>query len=310
MMKIIDGQLLSQATQTAQDAPRLRANVNFHRNADDPFQRFLNAIEPSSYIRPHAHTDKDEIALALQGTCLVAIFTAEGIIERIVPIGAELDSKGLEVPANTFHTFISLSPGTVLFEAKAGPYHPENAKVFAEWAPEEGDEGMSEFREKIILAFTKERVLNEILMQGLIDRYYELKQPTKTAAQAAAALGVDVGQIAKSIVLLTEDGAALIVLLSGDRKVDVRKVKKFFGKKVRIASAVETLAATGYLVGSVSPFALLESVPIYVDTSLKGYSDIFPAAGGFQNGFRTSFAELTTLFKYERCDFAAAVTGE
>lgn len=40
MMKIIDGQLLSQATQTAQDAPRLRANVNFHRNADDPFQRF------------------------------------------------------------------------------------------------------------------------------------------------------------------------------------------------------------------------------------------------------------------------------
>lgn len=150
-MKIIDRQLLDEVSAAAKGSPRLRMNRNFHPDDDFPAHRFLNAIEPGSYIRPHCHLDplKDETLLVVRGRLGVILFAADGSVTRTVLLEACGAVIGVDLPSGSFHTVVSLGAGTVFFEAKAGPYRPLTAEEMAPWSPVESSPGVAAYLESL-----------------------------------------------------------------------------------------------------------------------------------------------------------------
>ncbi len=125
----------------AVNSPRRRTNLNLHQTLEDPVQRFLNAIEPGSYVRPHRHHSplRWELFTALTGRAVVLLFDDDGTVLERTEIGAGGPVHAVEIPAGAWHTIAALEPGTVLFEFKQGPYAAVTDKDFASWAPAEGD---------------------------------------------------------------------------------------------------------------------------------------------------------------------------
>ncbi|MBK6387650.1 MAG: YbaK/EbsC family protein [Rhodoferax sp.] len=117
----------------------------------------------------------------------------------------------------------------------------------------------------------------------------------RTARQAADALGVAVGQIAKSIIFRREsDDIAILVITSGDRRVDEKKVAALVGAIGR-ADADFVKARTGFSIGGVSPVAhVMESVTL-VDRELFRFDEIWAAAGHPHAVFRLSPVDLEAL---------------
>ena len=138
MIKITE-ELLGQISAKAKISKRKRMNHDFHVPSD-PIQRFLNALEPQTYLRPHKHEDPDkvEIFIILKGRALVVEFDETGSVLDHVVLDARTGAKGVEIPPRTWHTFVSLEENSVLYEIKDGPYVKETDKNFAEWAPSEG----------------------------------------------------------------------------------------------------------------------------------------------------------------------------
>lgn len=136
----INSELLSRLSREARQSPRLRKNYNFHYGPEDPLQRMLNAMEPGTYIRPHKHEnpDKREAFFALSGSLCILEFDDLGEIREYTILNAARGNFGVEIPARTWHSIISLETGSVAYEVKDGPYNPADDKDFAPWAPEEG----------------------------------------------------------------------------------------------------------------------------------------------------------------------------
>jgi len=101
---------------------------------------------------------------------------------------------------------------------------------------------------------------------------------TATVAEAAATLGVEPGQIAKTLSVRLGEEVVLIVA-RGDARLDNRKCKNRFGTRPRMLGHEETEALTGHPVGGVCPFGLRTPLPIYCDESLKDFATVYPAAG-------------------------------
>ena len=139
-MKIIDSNLLDRLSDEARQNPRQRQNWNLHPTDDFCCHRLLNAIEPGSYIRPHRHlaADKDETFIILSGRLGVILFDEEGMVTETVLLAAGGETCGVDVLHGLFHSAVSLAPGTVFFEAKAGPYRPLLPEEQAAWAPVDG----------------------------------------------------------------------------------------------------------------------------------------------------------------------------
>ena len=146
-MKIIDSRSLCNLSATASGSSRLRANWNLHPVLDDPVQRFCNAMEPGTYVRPHRHAAEDrwELFLALAGRAIIVTFDDGGLLKERVSIDAKGPNLGLEIPGGTWHTVAAAKAGTVLFELKPGPYVPLTDKDFAPWAPAEGARACAAF---------------------------------------------------------------------------------------------------------------------------------------------------------------------
>ncbi len=138
---------LTELIRQAQAAPRRRRNLNFHASDDASCHRLLNAIEPDSYIAPHRHLepDKDETLLVLSGEIGVVAFDEGGVVLSADILRAGGDRFGVTIPAGQFHTLIALAPGSVMFEAKAGPYRPLSERERAAWAPPEGHENAPQY---------------------------------------------------------------------------------------------------------------------------------------------------------------------
>jgi cupin fold WbuC family metalloprotein len=138
-MKIISRQLLDQITAEAKNSPRLRKNWNIHPNDGFPAHRLLNAMEPSSYIRPHRHLDllKNETFMIVRGKLGLLMFDDEGRVTERVLLDAQGEVLGVDIPSGRFHAAVSLESGTIFFESKAGPYVPLQDDEKASWAPEE-----------------------------------------------------------------------------------------------------------------------------------------------------------------------------
>jgi prolyl-tRNA editing enzyme YbaK/EbsC (Cys-tRNA(Pro) deacylase) len=106
-----------------------------------------------------------------------------------------------------------------------------------------------------------------------------LDDAARTAQQAADALGIELGQIAKSIVFRRKsDDAAVLVVTSGDRRVDEKKVEALVGKLGR-ADAEFVKSRTGFSIGGVSPFAHATPPVTLIDRELFRFDDIWAAAG-------------------------------
>ncbi len=137
---VIDQTLLASMTEQACSLPRRRGNRNFHPADDYPAHRLLIGIEPDSYVVPHCHfaPEKDETLICLRGRLGVILFTPAGEVDRSIVLEAGGEALGIDIPHGVFHSVCALQPGTVLFEAKAGPYVPVAANERASWAPAEG----------------------------------------------------------------------------------------------------------------------------------------------------------------------------
>jgi len=126
-------------------------------------------------------------------------------------------------------------------------------------------------------------------------RVIQLTESTGTSAQAAAALGVEVGQIGKSLVFVVDDRPVVIVLRGSDR-LDTEALRSHLGAAaVRRPDADEVRRATGYSIGGVSPIALPAGVPVLVDDGLAVYDVVWVAAGTPNAVFPTSYGELVRL---------------
>jgi len=138
--RLIDRALLDRASADARASARGRKNVNLHAAEAEPCNRLLNAIEPGSYVQPHrhAHPHKDETIVAIRGKLGVVFFDEEGRVAGTAVLTPGGDRIGVDIPHGTYHTVFALEPGTIFFEAKAGPYEPLSASERAPWAPPEG----------------------------------------------------------------------------------------------------------------------------------------------------------------------------
>lgn len=106
-----------------------------------------------------------------------------------------------------------------------------------------------------------------------------LDDAARTAQQAADALGIAVGQIAKSIVFRRKsDDSAVLVVTSGDKRVDEKKVEALVGKLGR-ADADFVKSRTGFSIGGVSPFAHATAPVMLIDRELFRFEDVWAAAG-------------------------------
>ena len=122
-----------------------------------------------------------------------------------------------------------------------------------------------------------------------------LPDAVTTAAAAAAALGVEVGQIANSLIF-EADGDPLLVLTSGAHRVDTAKVAALIGvTAVRRASPDFVREHTGQAIGGIAPVGHPKPVRTLVDTALEQYDEVW-AAGGIPHAiFPTTFAELVRM---------------
>lgn len=101
---------------------------------------------------------------------------------------------------------------------------------------------------------------------------------TRTAVDAARAVGCDVGQIVKSLVFVA-GGRPVVALVSGANRLDERRLGAAAGEPVTKADAAIARAATGYSIGGVPPFGHATEVPVFMDRDLMGYDVVWAAAG-------------------------------
>jgi prolyl-tRNA editing enzyme YbaK/EbsC (Cys-tRNA(Pro) deacylase) len=121
---------------------------------------------------------------------------------------------------------------------------------------------------------TAQRLQERLHEQGLDVEIRELSDSTRTAQEAADAVGAELGQIVKSLVFM--DGAgAMLCLCAGDRRVDTAKL----GDGVRQAKAYEVREATGFAVGGVPPLGHDRPVRTVVDESLRRFETVWCAGG-------------------------------
>lgn len=122
-----------------------------------------------------------------------------------------------------------------------------------------------------------------------------LDVPARTCAEAAEALGVQTGQIAKSVVFRRRaDGAAVLVVAAGDKRVDERKVAALVGPVGR-ADAAFVKTQTGFSIGGVSPVGHLTPPVLLLDRTLFRFDAVWAAAGHPNGVFRAAPDELVAL---------------
>lgn len=124
------------------------------------------------------------------------------------------------------------------------------------------------------------------------------EETTATSQQAADKIGCSLGQIVKSIAFLVE-GQPVLVLTSGDQRVDDRKIAAIYGvnrKKVSIATPDEMVAIYGYPPGSMPPLAhRTPGIHVYIDESLQRFEMLYAAGGAHNAIFPVTLAQLLKM---------------
>ena len=128
---------------------------------------------------------------------------------------------------------------------------------------------------------------------------------TKTAADAAAAIGVDVGQIVKSLIFAV-DGEVVLAYVSGANKLDEQKLAAAVGgAKCARVDADAVREATGFPIGGVPPFGHTRQLKVFVDPDLLQYEEVWAAAGTWTDVFGIAPTQLVEASKGLLVDLAA-----
>jgi prolyl-tRNA editing enzyme YbaK/EbsC (Cys-tRNA(Pro) deacylase) len=151
------------------------------------------------------------------------------------------------------------------------------------------------------------RAIAAIDSLGMRGQVKVLSDSAKTAAEAASGLGIEVGQIASSIVFKLPDGNPLLVITSGRHRVDTARVANLLDvEELGRADADYVKEQSGYSVGGVSPIGWVNSPSIILlDEALNDYEEVWAAAGHPHTVFPTSFSELIKVTNAQ-----AAVVGD
>ena len=126
---------------------------------------------------------------------------------------------------------------------------------------------------------------------GMDDRILEFPVSSATVELAAQALGCEGKRIAKTLSFLVNDKAILIVA-AGDAKIDNSKYKATFSCKAKMLSYEQVEEYIGHAVGGVCPFAIHDTVTVYLDESLKRFNTVFPACGSSNSAIELTIPEL------------------
>lgn len=142
LLRRLDTQLFGAVADQARQSPRLRRNHNLHAEAD-PVQRFLNVLQPGTYVRPHRHRRERpgagfESFVVLQGAVGLLLLDAQGEVIHQERLEAGGPVHGLDLAEDQIHTLVALEADTVMFEIKEGPYRPAGDKDFLSAFPAEG----------------------------------------------------------------------------------------------------------------------------------------------------------------------------
>ena len=131
----------------------------------------------------------------------------------------------------------------------------------------------------MVLSPSSQRVVEAARAAGLEIEVREFSEGTRTAEDAARAIGVSVAQIVKSLVFMT-DGHPVLCLVSGPNRVDGARLAVLTGaSQVRRAGADEVERATGFAIGGVPPFGHAHPLPVYCDRDLLSFDIVWAAAG-------------------------------
>ena len=140
------------------------------------------------------------------------------------------------------------------------------------------------------------RVREVLNNAGITGEIVALSDSARTAAEAAEGLGIEVGQVASSIVFKLPSGSALLVITSGRHRVDTHLVAQNLGvEKLHRADADFVKEASGFSIGGVSPLGWISKPEIIlIDEALNDYEVVWAAAGHPHGVFPTTYSELIT----------------
>ena len=139
-----------------------------------------------------------------------------------------------------------------------------------------------------------ERVQAALSAAGVAARIEEFPSSTRTAQEAADAVGTSVGQIVKSLVFLAGD-APVLALVSGANQLDTTRLAALTGAAIGKADADAVRQATGYSIGGVPPTGFPAPIPTFIDRDLLQYDVVWAAAGSPRHVFRITPAELIRI---------------
>ncbi|RIK43071.1 MAG: hypothetical protein DCC55_06700 [Chloroflexi bacterium] len=141
-----------------------------------------------------------------------------------------------------------------------------------------------------------QRVQDTLTALGFTNQVVELPASTRTSAEAAAAVGCTVGQIAKSLIFQgSESGQAVLVIASGANRVDEKKLSARLGEKLQKPDAEFVRSETGFVIGGVPPVGHTRPLTTLIDQDLWQYEEIWAAAGHPNAVFKLTPDELLKM---------------
>ncbi|HEX6797575.1 MAG TPA: YbaK/EbsC family protein [Ktedonobacterales bacterium] len=149
------------------------------------------------------------------------------------------------------------------------------------------------------------RVVAALAALGVEAQVTEFPQSTRTAEEAADAIGAEVGQIVKSLVFMAGE-QPILALISGTNRADLEKLAALAGAPISRADADAVRAATGFSIGGVPPVGHATPLPTYLDHDLLRYETVWAAAGTPNAVFPITPAELKRITGATVADLAAS----
>lgn len=146
------------------------------------------------------------------------------------------------------------------------------------------------------LKASAQRVQAALHERGFTNQVIELPGSTRSAAEAAAAIGCTVSQIAKSLLFQgATSGRALLVIASGSNRVDEQRAAALFGEPLHKPKADFVREQTGFVIGGVPPIGHTQPLSTLIDEDLLQYEEIWAAAGHPHAVFKLTPAELVAM---------------
>ena len=150
-----------------------------------------------------------------------------------------------------------------------------------------------------------QKVQAALAAAGVASRVVELGVAARTSQQAADALGIAVGQIAKSLVFrAAQSGRAVLVIAAGDRRVDEAKIAARLGEPIERARPEFVREHSGFAIGGVAPLGHAQAMVTFIDSSLRRFTEVWAAGGTPHTVFPIAPADLLRIAAGTELDVA------